>query len=108
MQSHDYDITKMLVDHKDRNGLNNQKENLRICDYSKNAQNSKRNPIYGSSNYKGVYLYKRTNKYRANIKLKGKRIYLGYFDSDKEAALAYNKKAIELFGEYACLNIITF
>jgi AP2-like factor, euAP2 lineage len=60
------------------------------------------------TNYKGViYIKNKTmDKWRACIKINGKRISLGRYLTEKEAAIAYNKKAIELFGEFACLNSI--
>jgi len=91
------------VDHKDGNGLNNQKDNLRLCTRQQNAQNVKKKD---GRDYKGVSTTRNPNKFRAYIK-KDKRFYsLGYYNTRLEAALAYNKKAIELFGEYANLNII--
>lgn len=96
-----HDIENKLIDHQDQNGLNNQKENLRICNHMKNAQNGKKHKD-GLCVYKGISLAKNAKKYRAKIT----NIHIGYFDTEKEAALAYNKKAIELFGEYASLNII--
>lgn len=106
MQLHEYDIENKLIDHKDQNGLNNQKENLRICNLSENAQNA-RKPKHGkTSKYKGVSVRKSTNKYHSYIMLNQKRIHIGYFTNEIDAAIAYNKKAIELFGEFACLNII--
>lgn len=88
-------------------GLNNQKENLRMClsrsDNSFNADKSK----YGkSSEYKGVCFIKDRHKYRATIAIKSKNIVLGHFVNEKDAAIAYNEKALELFGEFAYLNII--
>ena len=106
MALHGYDIENKLIDHKDQNGLNNQKENLRICNLSENAQNA-RKPKHGkTSKYKGVSVRKSTNKYHSYIMLNQKRIHIGYFTNEIDAAIAYNKKAIELFGEFACLNII--
>ena len=99
-------IDKLLIDHKDRNGLNNQKENLRVCSNSQNKQNAvKQNIKNGTSKYKGVSV-RPYNKFTASIKLCGKTKYIGYFDSEIEAAVAYNYKAIELFGEFACLNSV--
>lgn len=95
------------VDHINGNTLDNRKENLRICDSSQNKANSvisSRN----TSGYKGVYRSK-TNKHKkwiANIKAYGVVYRLGYFHKKEDAAKAYNKKAIELFGEFARLNEI--
>ncbi len=92
-----------IVDHKDHNGLNNQKHNLRCCLNKQNVRNM-RIPIDNSTGFKGVCSRKQREhkelKYSAYIQ----RIHLGHFKTKEEAALAYNKKAKELFGEFACLN----
>lgn len=97
------DQRKIQVDHKDRNILNNQKSNLRLATNQQNLFNS---GIYknNTSGYKGVAASK--NKWCARIKHNGEPIHLGTHKTKEEAALAYNKKAIELFGEFALLNEI--
>jgi hypothetical protein len=85
------------VDHEDHNGLNNQRYNLRECTHAQNTRN-KHKSSNNKSGYKGVI--KMGNKWRAKIR----QIYLGLFDSPIDAARAYDKKALELFGEYAALN----
>lgn len=91
------------IDHIDCNGLNNQKNNLRICTNSQNAMN--RIPIKGtSSKYKGVSFHNRDKKWYSYIKKNQKLINLGTFINEVDAAKAYDKKAIELFGEFAHLN----
>ncbi len=93
----------LVVDHIDGNGLNNRKNNLRICTQAQNIHNSRprRNR---SSKYKGVFWDKVNKKWSTNIRKGDKRIYLGGFDDEIEAALAYDRKAAELFGEFAYLN----
>jgi hypothetical protein len=95
-----------MVDHTDGNGLNNQKFNLRYCNKSQNAANT--NKTRGSSKYKGVTIAKSHgityNSWYANIWNNNKRYFIGQFKSETEAALAYNKKAVEFFGEFANLN----
>ena len=92
----------MFVDHIDHNKLNNKKNNLRIATKSQNSMNR---PKYnGTSKYKGVCWDKRKNKYISEIMLNNKTYYLGEFMNEIDAAKAYNKKAIELHGEYAYLN----
>ena len=93
---------KMEVDHIDGNGLNNQKSNLRIVTTSQNQMNRKKQN--GSSIYKGVYFDNNANKWCAQIYVNKKRIYLGLFINEKDAAIVYNEKAKELFGEFANLN----
>ena len=92
----------MQTDHIDRNKLNNQKFNLRIVTRSQNTMNR---PKYkGTSKYKGVYYNKQNKNWVARIKLNKKQITIGSYEDEKDAALAYNEKAIELFKEYAYLN----
>ena len=99
--------SKIIVDHIDKNGLNNKKENLRLCTQAENLRNSeKRKSKKQTSIYKGVEWKKDRNKWRCRIKYNYKSIHLGTFEDEKEAALAYNKKAKELFGEFASLNIL--
>lgn len=94
------------VDHRDGNGLNNRRENLRTCNASDNCQNRGKGKGAYSCKYKGVTLEKRkaTSPYRARIKINGRLIGIGYFGAAKEAALAYDAKARELFGEFARPN----
>ncbi|OQR57428.1 AP2 domain-containing protein [Bacillus sp. CDB3] len=93
------------VDHIDMNRLNNQKENLRIVNNSQNGMN-KLVQNNSTSGYKGVSWRKERNKWEAYINKDNKRYKLGYFENKNEAAEAYNKKAIELHGQYATLNKI--
>lgn len=90
------------VDHKDGNGLDNQKSNLRLCTHKQNTRNSI--SIKGTSIYKGVFWCKDRLKWRAGIKNNYKTINLGYYESEVNAAFAYDKAAIKYFGEYARLN----
>lgn len=87
-----------LSDHIDGNGLNNQRSNLRIASRSQN--NSNKQP-YMNRTSKHLGVYKRGKKWSAHIQLNKKQYYLGCFNNEIDAALAYNKKAIELFGEFA-------
>ena len=93
------------IDHKDRNGLNDTRENLRDVTGSQNQMNAIANSNK-TSLYKGVFYRKENKKFRASIMLNGKVFRLGYFASDADAGRAYNKKAKELFGEFSRLNII--
>lgn len=91
------------VDHKDGDGLNNQRHNLRVCTHIQNMQNSviKSN---NTSGYKGVHLRKKDGKWQARIVVNGKRMYLGAFDFIEDAARSYDQKAKEMFGEFAKTN----
>jgi hypothetical protein len=95
----------LLVDHIDGNGLNNQRENLRPCTCMENTRNAvgKKN---STSMYKGVDWVSRDAVWRSSIRVKGRLIFLGNFDKEADAALAYNKAAIQHFGEFAKLNVI--
>lgn len=94
-----------VIDHINRNPLDNRKCNLRICTQSNNSMNRIKLKK-SSSKYKGVSFCKRNNKYKSHIKINGVLKYLGTFQNEELAALKYNESAIELFGEYAMLNII--
>ena len=96
---------KENVDHKDGNGLNNCRENLRMATRSQNQGNRKSNK--GSmSKYKGVSFHKVIKKWCARISIKGRDNSIGYYEDEESAAIAYNHKAKEVFGEYARLNVI--
>jgi len=94
---------ELQVDHIDHDGLNNQKHNLRNCTHHQNHMNLSN---YGVSKYKGVSFFKNNHpkRVRASITLNNNIIYLGVFYTEEEAARAYDKKAKELFGEFANLN----
>lgn len=92
-----------FVDHINRNGLDNRKENLRIVDRSQNACNSKRRKD-ASLQYRGVKLNKTDGKFHARISINGKRRHLGSFNTLEEAAKAYDVAAREHRGAFAKLN----
>lgn len=91
------------VDHRDRNGLNNQRRNLRRSNTSLNQANARRR-IDNTSGYKGVSYVKRDNTWRAYIVVNRKFISLGYHKTKTAAARAYDKAAIKYFGKHALLN----
>ena len=96
----------VMVDHMNHNGSDSRKENLRFCTASQNNMNqiSCRGE---TSKYKGVCWFKQTKKWMAGIRYGGKGQYLGLFTNEIDAAKAYDKKAIELFGEFALINFPT-
>lgn len=93
--------TDSIVDHKDGDGLNNTRANLRKATPQQNGFNKK---TYPGKQYKGVSYRKERGVYRAYIGIDNQYIHLGHFDTPTKAAHAYDKKALELFGEFACLN----
>ena len=89
----------METDHINRNSLDNRKDNIRICTCSQNQMNrGKQNN--NTSGYKGVFWHKRVEKWMAQIRVNRKQIYLGYFNTKKDAALAYTGAAKQYFGEF--------
>lgn len=89
-----------VVDHKNENGLDNRRINLRVCTQAQNRYNSR--PRRGRSGFKGVY--PQGDKWYAVVEHRGKQHYVGTFLTPVEAARARDRKAIRLFGEYAWLN----
>jgi hypothetical protein len=87
-----------IVDHRDRDPLNNNKENLRLATTSQNQGNRAPKTVW-----KGVNKY-RNGKYRASIGKDGKTTHIGYFHCPREAALAYNLEAEKYWGEFAVYN----
>ena len=102
---------KTEVDHINGDGLDNRKENLRIVTHQQNLANQKLSEA-NTSGYKGVTLDQRKKKdgtsmtptWMAQTKHNGKRIYLGKFATPELAARAYDRKMIELHGEFARTN----
>jgi hypothetical protein len=94
----------LVIDHKDSNGLNNTKENLRIVTSAQNIYNNRKTAKKTSSKYKGVCYKKQKNKYCATIGHHGHRKFLGYFENETDAAKTYDQAAKKLFGQFAKLN----
>lgn len=90
------------VDHKNHNGLDNRRENLRCCAQRQNLLNTRKRQAC-TSKYKGVYWNKSYGEWQARIK----RRHLGFFKDEGDAALAYNQAAAAEFGEFAHLNEVT-
>lgn len=91
------------VDHKDGNGLDCRRSNLRVCNSQKNNMNRRKSPN-GTSSFKGVSWDKSRDQWRATIKINRKMQYLGRFTSEVVAAETYDSAAMRLFGEFAVLN----
>lgn len=94
----------MVVDHINHDTLDNRKTNLRVCTNAENSRNSHVKKTV--SGYKGVYPVTRSNSWQAVVTVGYKRVYLGIFGTREEAAIAYNKSALEHHGRFAHLNTI--
>jgi hypothetical protein len=93
------------VDHRDGEGLNNTRANLRACTHTENMCNAQPRRG-GSSRYKGVFWCATRGRWLARVKLSGRTRQVGTFTSERAAALAYNAAARALHGEFARLNDI--
>jgi hypothetical protein len=91
---------RLFVDHVDGDGLNNQRHNLRLASHAENMRNRK--ATGGKSRFKGVWLSK--GAWRAEIQLNGKKIRLGTFTKEADAARAYDRAAVEYHGDFARTN----
>lgn len=94
----------MDVDHIDGDPLNNQRSNLRVCTHSQNGMNQRKRRQETSSGFKGVSWKKDKGKWRADICASGKSVFLGYYQNELSAAIAYDAGAKRLHGEFAKPN----
>jgi len=90
----------MEVDHKDHDGLNNQRDNLRICTRRENLRNGQKRTC-NVSGYKGVHKRKDRDKWQAQIRDGKTNKHLGYFDTAIEAYQAYCEASERIHGEFA-------
>jgi len=95
--------SKTQVDHKNGDGLDNQKANLRLATNTQNCQNQNKIPRC-TSKLKGVYWNKKSNKWQAQIRVSGHRQYLGLFVDESAAGDAYDSAAQQSFGKFALTN----
>ena len=103
LRMHNLILDMARVDHKDSNGLDNRRKNLRKATQTQNTRNQ-RIRIDNTSGYKGVYWATSKQAWKSHITVGGTEKFLGYFPTAKQAALAYDAKARELFGEFAHTN----
>lgn len=92
-----------VIDHINGNRLDNRRENLRVVTKRSNAANSK-SRSGSTSKYKGVSLDSSRNKWISSIQLNGKTNHIGRFESEEDAAKAYDLRAWTEYGEFARLN----
>ena len=92
----------MDVDHRFGDGLDNRRENLRICTRTQNSQNAKKK-TNSTQTHTGIFTT-HNGKHGARIWNDGAKVHIGVYDTPELAARAYDQRAIELFGEFANLN----
>ena len=93
----------LQVDHVNRDGLDNRRSNLRLATQAQNNWNAICRKH--SSRFKGVSWYKRDKLWEAAIKIHDRRLFLGRFQDEIEAARAYDEAAKEFYGEFARTNL---
>lgn len=93
-----------IVDHKNRNGLDNRRHNLRICSHAENLRNTKKRSSAVSSRFKGVSRSRNGGGWQAEIEQNGQRLFLGKFCSEIKAAEQYDRAARLMFGKFALTN----
>jgi hypothetical protein len=94
------------IDHKNGIKTDNRIQNLRWCNPSQNMRNVKKKPNT-SSYYKGVHLNKKTSRWHTSCRLNGIKKYIGSFETEEEAAKAYNRFVVENnLDDFCILNIV--
>lgn len=101
LEKHGFDLTGKEVDHINCDGLDNRKENLRVCTVLENRRNQK---LRYNMSTKGIYYHRQSQKWCARLKIENKRISLGYFYTKEEATAAYDEAAKKYFGDFAKTN----
>jgi hypothetical protein len=91
-----------FVDHINGDGLDNRKANMRLCTPDENRRNIRK--TRGTSKYKGVCFHKARGRWQSFIQIDKKTLFLGLFDDEMSAALAYDTAARSHHGEFACTN----
>jgi len=96
--------SRSVVDHINTDSLDNRRANLRLATHSQNSCNSRRDKSKTLSRFRGVSFSKRKQKWFAAIRADGRKLWLGYFDNEEDAARAYDAAARKYHGEFARLN----
>ena len=94
----------MVIDHINRDGMNNRRANLRAATHSQNMCNRRKYSGTRHSRHKGIYWKEKVRKWQAMITFEKKTKSLGYFKNEIDAARAYDEAAKKYHGEFACLN----
>jgi hypothetical protein len=97
----------MFPDHINHNGLDNRKANIRPATHTQNVWHRRKFKVQSRSRFKGVDWAKDMKRWRARIRVNGKRIYLGSFTDETDAAKAYDRAAKKYHGQFAVLNFET-
>lgn len=96
-----------FVDHRDGDGLNNQRSNLRICNLRDNARNIRKTSNRKSSRFLGVHFDRARKAFVGQVRVMRKLVWFGRFQAEEEAAIARDAAAILHHGEFASLNFPT-
>lgn len=96
---------KIQIDHRDHDGLHNERHNLRVATRAQNNHNGRLQPR-NTSGFRGVSFDRRAGNWKACISVGGKNKHLGTFATAEGAARAYDAAAIELYGAFACTNVM--
>ena len=94
----------MVIDHINNNPLDNRIINLRVCTQTQNQMNRQKRRRNTTSQYKGVCWLKQNKKWKAQICINNKRKHIGYYDTELEASIEYDKAAILHHGIYCNIN----
>lgn len=88
------------IDHKNLNPLDNRMSNLRLASRAENQANREMLAA-NKCGFKGVNFHKASSKFIAQISFRGKKLYLGIYETPEQASLVYQQKAVQLYGEFA-------
>lgn len=93
-----------IVDHINGNGVDNTKNNLRAASQTNNNANGRKRRNATSSKFKGVSFDSTRQKWECKVNFQGRRVFFGRYDSELDAAKAYNEAALSIFGSFAKVN----